>query len=257
MKKSAFLSDLIFAFSVGFVLSLCLFRYLRLSLPLAAVCALLFGGICAAILFFPLNEKRKKVVFERKEAIERDNLVLHLALLPDRKRAEFFQDLLFCADRYDEPPPEIKYLNGLYAVETREEIFFPVFTVRPIDGDFAAQILRTETSKQKVLLCSSTAPETDRLLSRFSVTVKRADEVYRQIKDKKMLPERYPFEAETPSKIEAKTRIWFAKKNARSFLTGGATLLVASWLTPFPLYYWIFGGILLAVAVFVRIFGYR
>lgn len=257
MKKSAFLSDLFFAFFVGFVLSLCLFRYLRLSLPLAVFCASLFGGACAALLFFPLNDKRKKVVSEHKEAIERDNLVLYLALLPERKRDEFFKELLFEPDRYDEPPPEIKYVNGLYAVETREEIFFPVFTVRPIDGDLAAQILRTETNKRKVLLCASTAPETDKLLSRFSVTTKRADEVFRQIKEKKMIPESYPFENEQPSKIAAKTRLWFAKKNARAFLTGGATLLLASWLTPFPLYYWIFGGVLIAVSVFVRVFGYR
>ena len=253
MKKSAFFSDLFFAFSVGSLLFLCLLRSLRFPFVAALTLALVCGVLCAALAFIPLDKKRKKVVAEKKDAEKRDDLMLYLALLEERKCAEFFRPAFFD----ENAPPQIRYLGGFYALETKEDLFFPLFTVRPVDGDCATQILRVESDKRKTLLCSSTAPETDRLLSRFKVAIRKADEIYGDIKSKKILPERYPFERETVPKLKSKTKLWFSRKNARGFLTGGIMLLFLSLITPFPYYYRLFGVLSLILAVIIRFYGAR
>ena len=251
MKKSAFLSDLFFGFFVAFTASVCLFRYFRFPLFIAFLCATLFGGICSLLLFFPLDKKRKKTITEKKDAEERDNFSLYLALLPEKKRAEFFQKLS------PEPDAKLSFIGGRYALETREDLCFPLFSVRPADGDLAAEVIRVETDKKKTLLCSSLSPEAETLLSRFGVTVKQADEVYRTAKDADALPDSYPFEKEKKKPFKKKTEIWFSKRNAKPFLTGGCLLLFSSLFVPFPAYYLSLGFLLLSAAVFCRIFGKR
>lgn len=258
MKKSAFFSDLCFTFFVGALAFLCFLRAMYVPFSLAFVLALLCGGLCAFFAYIPLDKKRKKVVAEKKDAEKRDDFMLYLALLSDRKCAEFFQNLFLAQENNEHTfPAKIRYLNGFYALETENELFFPYFSVRPVDGDYATQILRVDTEKQKTLLCSTTAPETDRLLSRFHVRIKKADEIYGETKAKKLLPDKYPFDKEVLPKFKEKTRVWFSKKNARGFLTGGTTLLLLSLITPFPFYYRFFGFILLLLSIGVRFYGYR
>ena len=252
MKKSAYVSNVIFAFFVCFLLFLCLTRYHGYSLLHAFFCAVIMGTLAAVVTFLVLGKKRKKLVTEQKQAAERDDLMLYLATLSPRESAEFIRSV-FCAAGES---CSLLRAGGFFIVERENERVFPLFFMRPVDGDTLAAVLRVKGDKPKRVFCRALAPEAEALARRFPLGVATENECYRLIKDGGLLPEKYPFSPEKKGAFAKRKRIWFSKKNARGFLTGGTLLLLSSLITPFPYYYVLFGSILLLAAVAVKIFGY-
>lgn len=142
-------------------------------------------------------------------------------------------------------------------LETEDILFFPLFSVRPVDGDAVAAVLRVKSEKRKYLLCGELAPEAEKLCARFDIRAITGNEVYCILKKGEALPEHYLGEDTSVPKKKKRLRAWFAKSNSRRFLLGGTLILLTSLITPFPLYYIILGSALVLSAVFVRIFGYR
>ncbi|MBQ8886041.1 MAG: hypothetical protein IJY62_06710 [Clostridia bacterium] len=301
MKKSAFISDLLFAFFSTFIVTLCLLRYLRLTLPASLLFAAALGVLVSAPVYLLLDKKRTKAKRKQKEDAESQKLFLQLALSSDKRNAEYFRALftlpefvsknplhfpeaktpaqatrlpppsgvgqcLSIEDRIEKPREneigkeyKLRTISGLYAIETPSALVFPVFTMRPADGDLIAEIIRVSTKKKKFLFCSDLSPEAKKLAESFCIQTEAGGKIYSLLKDFSFLPEHYEYEptAAPAAKMERKKRLWFGKNNARAFFVGGVMLLLTSLITPFPLYYLIFGGILLSSAVLVRIFGYR
>ena len=75
---------------------------------------------------------------------------------------------------------------GFYAIETAEELCFPLFTVRPANGDEAAAIVRAKSDKQKRLLCGELSPEAEKLCAGFGIETTTAADAYLMLKKEKM-----------------------------------------------------------------------
>ncbi len=270
MKKSAFISDIIFAFAVVFLPVLCFFRYLRLPLVASLLFAAAAGILAAVPVWFFLDRKRDRLCLKKQDEEEKNKLLLHLALSTGKQNAEYFRNFFLSraekeAEEKEEPEKKerkeflckTKICGGLYAVETEDKLYFPLFTVRPADGDSAAVIVRAKSDKQKCLLCGELAPETEKLCAGFGVETTTGNEIYRMLKKEDFLPEHYLCENASAPKKKKRLRVYFAKSNSRHFLWGGVLILLTSLITPFPLYYLIFGSVLILSSIFVRIFGYR
>ncbi len=255
MKKSAFISDILFAFAVTFIPALCLFRYLRLPLSASLLFAAAAGIFVALPVWFFLDRKREKLFLKKQDEETMEKLMLHLALSTPRQNAEFFRR--FFAEKEENGETKTRTAAGLNAVETAEILYFPLFTVRPADGDEAAAVVRAKTEKQKCILCGQLSPEAEKLCSRLNIQTKVAKDVYAMLKEGNALPEHYLCEEAFAKKKKKRLKLYFAKSNSRHFLLGGILILLTSLITPFPLYYLIFGSALILSSVFVRIFGYR
>lgn len=245
MKKSAFISDLLFAFFALFLPTLCLFRYWRihlvLSLFLASLC-----GLCAAVpTFFFLRGKCEKNRAAAKGLAEREQLLFRLTLCDDGELRRLFE-------KYS----KAEAADGEKEGETEEERenFF-LFTFDPITPDSLLPVLKAKTEKPKRLYCNELSPEAEKLCARFGIRTIAAEGVYRLLKDADDVP--VPPEEEPKKRLKDKPKKWFSKRNSKRFLTGGVLVLVASLASPFPKYYLIFGLALILSAVFIRVFGYR
>ena len=243
MKKSAYLSDVLFAFlGVGLPL-LCYFRYLRLTLPLAVILAALAGGAVAVLVGLYLRNKHEKGRLKAVGSAERERLMLHLSLCNKARLKRLFDEYAEREEEEDAPAP------------------FYLFTLAPATADGILPVLREKPNEKKRLFCNDLTPEAARLCEILGVEIVTADGVYERFKAVGLLPEKYLGEgAPTPTgkeRLKRKPKRWFSKRNSRRFLTGGAFVLFASLLSPFPTYYLIFGSILVIAALFVRIFGYR
>lgn len=262
MKKSAFISDIIFAFLVIFLPAVCLFRYWRFPLAAAAALAALTGAFASLLTYFFLRRKREKLCLKKQDEETRDKLLLHLALQGKEENVKYFAEFFSAHDAEGgktEAPVDVK-TNGRKEVsrlETEDILFFPLFSVRPVDGDAVAAVLRVKSEKRKYLLCGELAPEAEKLCARFDIRAITGNEVYCILKKGEALPEHYLGEDTSAPKKKKRLRAWFAKSNSRRFLLGGTLILLTSLITPFPLYYIILGSALVLSAVFVRIFGYR
>ena len=248
MKKFAFLSDIFFSFFVSFLFTLFLFRYLRISLSLALFLASICGILTAVSIGAILQTKRKVLFLKKSDETRKEKLLLHLALLSDEGKTQFFQRALSTeegtANRF-----------GRLRLFTKTEFYLLKFSLAPVSADEIASFSRLQTGKKKILLCSQIEQNALALCNRLGIEVNTGERVYKLLKERNLLPENYLGEGPTPPK--KRNRLWFAKSNAKRFLVSGALVLLLAKLTPFYYYYLLFGSLLLLLATFVRIFGYE
>jgi len=146
MKKSAFISDLLFTFSLTFIGLLCILRYYRLNFFLALFLAGAFASATTLIVGGYLSDKRKKFFLKKSDEKEKEKLLLHLSLLPHQKQKEFFSVRL---------SGELK--NGV--VETNDEIALVDFRFEPLPPDRLGAFIRRHSDKPKTLYCNDLTPE--------------------------------------------------------------------------------------------------
>lgn len=249
MKKFAFFSDLLFSFFVSALFTLCLFRHLGVKLLTAFLLALLCGGLTTAAIGSILQMRRKNLYLKKSDETIKQKLLLHLALLSDEGKTEFFQTALSTAEA-----PVSRF--GKLRVFTEREFYFLNFTLAPVGADEIARLSRLKTGKRKILLCSKIEDAALALCQRLGVEVKTGEWVYNRLKEEGRLPEHYLGE-ETAIKRKHKRKLWFSKANAKRFLVGGALVLLIARLTPFYYYYLLVGCLLLLLSVLIRIFGYE
>lgn len=252
MKKFAFLSDLFFTFLVSSLLSLCFFRFLRVSVFPSIGLALLCGILITLAIGAVLQAKRKTLHLKKSDEVQKQKLLFHFAMLSDSSLTEFFR--VFLTQKTD--LGEIRKRSPLH-LQSEKGLFFLSFRLSPVNADEILKIARIKTPREKNLFCSQITEDALALCHRFSISVKRGEEIYLLLKKADALPQQYLGEETPQIRRKQKFRLWFSKHNAKRFLVGGGFILLASLATPFFYYYLLLGCLLLFTAIFVRIFGYE
>ncbi len=250
MKKSAFFSDVLFTFFLSWLFTLCVFRYLRISLLLSFILSGLCGLLGACSVAALLARKRKLLFLKQSLARKKQRFLDHLSLLSEQKRTEYFHKALTKATNTPLNRRGKSHLVG------EHDFYFLHFRFTPASADDVATISRYKTGKQKHLLCNRIDEEAARLCAKLGIRLRLGESVYELLEKADALPETYVGEETQENKKERRLRLWFHKRNARRFVVGGALLLLSSLFTPFPYYYLVFSFLLLVAAALVRIFGY-
>lgn len=249
MKKFAFFSDVLFSFFVSALFTLCLFRYFGVGLLWAIIFACLCGALTAGAIATILQVRRKNLYLKKSDELLKEKLMLHLALLSDEEKTEFFQT----AFSTNESP---LHRFGKLRLFTECEFYFLAFPLTPLNADEVVRLARLKTGKQKILLCSKIDNDALVLCERLNIEVKTGEWVYRRLKESNLLPERY-FGESADKKHKRRAKLWFSKNNAKRFLVSGSMVLLLAQITPFYYYYLLVGCVLLLTAIFVRVFGYE
>ena len=250
MKKFAFFSDVVFTFFVSAIFTLCLFRYLGVKLPTALLLAALCGCLTAAAIGSILQMRRKNLRLKKSDETQKQKLLLHLALLSDEGKTEFFRNVLSTQET-----PASRF--GKLRVFIKTEFYFLKFPLTPVGADEIPSLSRLKTGKRKILLCSQIDEAALQLCNRLGIEVKTGEWIYKRLKETDFLPEQYLGDENAANKSKRKIKLCFSKANAKRFLVGGALVLLLSRLTPFYYYYLLLGCVLLLSAILVRIFGYE
>jgi hypothetical protein len=249
MRKIAFISDLLFAFFLSFVVSLVLFRLLRLAPLLAFLLATLCGGLTTLSYAAFRRSKRKHEFLKKSEERTKEKLLLHLNLSDVERNVEFIKTLL----TKQAPDTQIRRI-GKNRLSTKTEIYFLYFSFAPVNADNVAEVARLKTNRKKILLCSRAEDAAVTLCKRLHIELQNGEDLFFAVQKADAFPDRFLGNEE---EIVGKRpfQLCFSKSNARRFLISGALVLSLSTLTPFTSYYLVFGGILLLAALFTRIFG--
>lgn len=250
MKKSAFLSDIIFTFFLVWIVTLCLFRHLNTPLSaaflLAALCGLLSACAHAAL----LQSKRRTILLKRSDAALKEKLSLHLSLLGDEEKTKLFTTALSLAE--NAPVKRV----GKLRLQSETRLYFLCFRFAPVTTDDVARYSRYLSGKQKTLLCERIEESALELCKRLHIEVNTGDFAFELLRSQNALPETYLCDEPTKDKRKRRLKLCFARSNAKRFLTSATLILLLSLITPFPYYYLIFGSVLLLAAIFIRVFGY-
>ena len=249
MKRSAFISDIIFAFFCASLFTLCLFRYLGIGLFLAILLAIVCGALTAASVGSFLQSRRRTLFLKKSDEAQKEKLLLHLAFLSDEGKTQFF------LERLSSPEAPAKKFQKL-RIFTEESFYGLHFSLAPLTADDVLRFSRVRTKKQKIFLCAQADERALALAEELSVRVLRGEQVYAILKEQNALPELYLNTAHTPTK-KRRMRLWLSRANAKRFLVASILILGTALLSPFPYYYLWFGGGLLLSSLLVRIFGYE
>ena len=249
MKRSAFISDVIFTFFVAFLCALLLFRFIGVRLIPSFLLAVLCGILTACAIFTLLQYKRKTVFLKRSDAAQKQKLLFHLACLSDEAKTKYF------LQAFPVETPLKRF--GRLRLFSERQFYLLHFTFAPVTSDEIAAFSRVKTDKEKVLLCSKIEDDAYALAERFSIRTLTGNEVYAALKDNDTLPKSYIGEESADKKRKRRFELWFSRKNAKPFLTAATLTLFTAFISPFPYYYFLFGGILLTLSIAIRIFGYR
>ncbi|MBQ3506139.1 MAG: hypothetical protein IJA89_05155 [Clostridia bacterium] len=247
MKKSAFISDILFTFLLVGVFTLCFFRYLGLTIVGSFILASLCGALAAGGVGAILQSKRARFFLKRSDESQKQKFLLHLSLISDERITQFFQKLFS-----EELPKRL----GKLRLATKNAFYFLSFRFAPVSADDAAAFSRLKTAGKKILLCNQIDEAALQLCQRLQIEVRTGEQVYAMVKAKDALPDTYAGEETPVDKKQRRQRLCFSKSNAKRFLVGGALVLLTSLITPFPYYYLTFGSLLLLVAALIRFLGY-
>lgn len=251
MKKSAIVSDVIFTFFFAWLLALCIFRYVQVSLPLALLLSGLCGLLSACALGAFLQSKFQKYFLKRSDAALKDKLSLHLALLSDQAKTDLFCQAFTVRDGEN----SVKKCSNL-RLQTTDCVYFLRLRFSPVTADDVATITRVKTPRKKVLLCLQIDESALALCHSFEIEVQTAEWTFLLLKQTNCLPLNYLGDFPQARKQKRRLHLCFSKKNAKRFLWSAILILLLSFFTPFSYYYLTFGFLLLLAALFIRIFGY-
>ena len=287
MRKSAAFSHVFFTFAFTFLLFLCFFRYLRLTIVLSVLFALAAACCAAALLAAFLGRKRQKLLFSLRAEKEKEALALYLSLISAEEILRFFAQAF--PERFSRVPPRdvssvgenLFFLhapqNGKNADngkvsengKTEERLGEPCFfsfsaknfslensenLLRFLGGPFEKEV-RSRDKKSPAraqLYCAGTDEEAAALLDAFGVKCVTLDEIFAAAKTLDVLPEAVTTLADKKKKQGFKLRA-ANRKTARGLLLSAGILLFTSLFSPFPYYYRAMGLILLALSLAVRL----
>ena len=130
-----------------------------------------------------------------------------------------------------------------------DDLYFTVFKMQPISEDDVACAVKFKSDKNKIILCNRVSAEAAALAENFLIEIKQIDYIYKLLKDKKLLPEKYVYEGAKKIGAWKKIKARFSRKICAPLFWSGMALLALSYFTFFPVYYIISGGIMLTLSV--------
>lgn len=240
------ISDLVFYSAAAWFLAIGILRYYRVELWIAALTATLISLAVGGVVFLLLFGSKRKRTLTKKEREKQEALLLHLALEREERVRASLVEALAADGREAHCEGDDVSVEGKRAV--------PLFTMEPVSADSVARFIRAY-GKEFTLLCNKLSPEAEKLLTSFSISVMRGDEIFALFERTGKTPDPLVC-GEIPRKTrKERRRAMFSAKNARPFFVSGALLLLMSLFTFFPIYYIISGTTLLICAVATRLIG--
>ena len=235
MKKSAFISDLLFVFGAVSLVTMCLFRYLGATFYACVALGCLCGGLSAFALGALWKGKYHASFLRKRDESLRQKLLFHLALLPKKQATELFYQALAKTKSVERIEQR--------TLQTQDELLYFCFQFTPVNADMVVSLYQIHTTKSKTLFCVEADTQAKQLCQRLGIRVCEGDEVYTILKNADGLPTVFLGEEVPKKKWQLRKKLCFSKRNAKRFFVGGALILLTSLWSPFPYYYLVFGSV--------------
>lgn len=238
--------DTLFAALCAFLLFFTSMRYYTKNAGIAlgfAICACVLFG---ALSFLYISKKQNKKLLLSRDEKNKKLLSLHLSLSSDEYICSLFE----------------KCLSGDTAAEVKggkifadDSVYFFNFKMQPLSEDDVAQVIKFSSENKKVIFCSKISPEAAVLCENFLIEIRNIDSVYKLLKDKELLPEKYVYEGAKKISFFKRIKARFNRRLSTPLFWSGAGLLFLSYFTFFPVYYIISGGIMLILSAAALVFN--
>ena len=238
MKKIniALISDCIFCALCAFAVSFTVIRfYIRnnaAAVALSAVCAFSFGTI--SLLF--MLKRRQKAIHAAAEDKTVADLMTYLALQKDKDNAQLFSKALGADSR-----------KGNY-IFCGQEVAAVLFRAEPLGANQVAMLIKGCGKTPDEIICNHVTAEAAAFAKRLGVKLTLSQGACNLLEKSGNMPEiNLP---KMPSAgLFSRVKLRFTRKLCPSLFFSGMALLLLSYFTFYPVYYIIFGAVLVILSV--------
>ncbi|MGN1104120.1 MAG: hypothetical protein ACI4QI_04515 [Candidatus Coproplasma sp.] len=239
----ALISDVLFFTLCAFLICFAALRYFFKSYVWAIIIAALIAvAVCLASLAIALKRREKLIATAALDG-ERKLLAFHLSTLAPEKLINLF----------------INALDGTYAVGNNltdgENEYRFCFKIAPLTCDDIADAIKDRGVNQLVLLCCAATAEAVSFAKDFGVKLISMGEIYPLLKDKKLLPDSYPFAGSVKKGVIKKVKSRFNRRLCPSLFFSGLFLLIYSLFSFYPIWYIVAGSVLLTLSAVCLFFA--
>ena len=238
MKKLSFalFSDALFFALCAFMISFTVIRFYvkkNVTALILSICVALAVGVIA---FIALITRRKKHLSKLLGENEKKSLALHLSVCSEKKISDMFNSAL-----------EGTKADGAHLSDESREYFFN-FKMAPLTADDVAAVIKAQCEKTKCVYCCAISPDALSLAEDFNIEVNTIAETYVLLKEKNLLPEKYALGEVKKPNVLKKIKKRFNRRICPSLFFCGLSLLFFSFFTFYPVYYIVFGGIMMVLS---------
>ena len=270
MYRSSFTlwSDTVFFFFALFLLAFCVFRFYLPSWWTTLLLALPTALAGATLLHLRRRARRRKKHAAEGTRKEMQKFAFHLAMDSPERNAELIANSLNAlhADLADAPASQTDDTarpraekapyaqienNTLKLADGRGHIRFQF---EKVTADELRPAIR-DNAEHATVFAAAFTEEAVRLAHAFGISLRDIDDVYALVKEAGCMPDPLIEPPAEKRSLREKLAFRLRKSAWRGYAFSGSFLLLFSLFTIFPLYYVISGGILLAFAAILRLFG--
>lgn len=250
--KISFFSDAFFVFTATFFLSVSILRYNRFNVISTLLVSALTGIAAASgvVIYGLIKSEDYKRAEDRKEKAE--SLMRELCFLSDDKTLKLLKKC------YEKSGKTVEQKDNFIIIKEDKQAVFPLFSLEktPAKEVIKAYKLTPETYTT-VIMSGGVTSETENFLNAMKLRIKVLNifNVYDMLLSADMLPERVLIPKIKPKKRGEVIKKIFSREKSPKFLLAGTVILLSSVFSYYPVYYIIFGAVLLAIAAALRFFA--
>lgn len=249
MKKTALtvVGDSFFVFLVTFILTFVVFYY-YLGYPISFILSSLLSITLSTATFFLLRKKFFKDSLKRSEAEFLKKIGDQFLLMSEIQATNEICKAYKLDEKEIKTDNEFTYIN--------EKIVFCKFTFNGLSpADIAEVYKKMPTNSKAIVFSIEFNQETKTLADKLNIELISLQTLYSVMKKVNYYPEIKIDLADKKPKFKEVLKGMFLKSHAKNYLLAGIMLVFLSFLTPFKIYYLIFGGVFLIFSVLCRFFG--
>lgn len=132
--------------------------------------------------------------------------------------------------------------------------YVPLYLPEPLSANDICRATAFDSKGKKCVICNGASPEGMLFAEGADIEIMDSSALYAAFEERGLLPEKLPA-ARRGRKFLTALKAGMNRRAARRLMVCGLCLTAFSYVTFFPLYYIISGGIMLALAGFCAVFG--
>lgn len=254
--KSIKLSILIDTFFI-FIASLFFFYgvilYSNHSFLLSLLLGILLAISVSCIYIIIISVKGEIILNKKNSEIELKSFNYTLLLMKENDVLTLLQNY------YKKRGVDSKIINGSLVLEEKKAQIFAIIKIENITtADILQKYKQSKKNYKTIIFGINFDDNAINLFSEMAIRIDyiKTSEAFNSLNSLEMLPDLLQI-SENSKKIQIKNLVKnvFTKKNAKRFLITGVFFTIFSFFTIYPVYYLIFGTILMITAVILRLYG--
>ncbi len=250
--KASIFFDCFFIFISAFFFSFAIIRYNRVNFTPSLIFSVLIALVLSLSYLIFIILKKQSAFYKEEEINRINSLLTELCFMGEDALLELFYKF------YKKQGLNAEIINdAIILKDIKSQVFISFTFEKTTAKDIINFYKNTKKGYKTVVLANDYTEEGKNLLSSFAIRIKlfSLNDVYSSLKKENLLPQITVSKNVSIKNRKEKLKGFFVKSNSKKPLFYGIVILLLAPFSFYPIYYIVFGCLLLTLSVFMRFFA--